>query len=226
MSADRPLLEAIDLGRQSENSHWLLRNASLRVRAAERLALMGPTGAGKTLLLRALALLDPSDAGHVLWRGEEVAAQDIPRFRASVVYVQQRPALLPGTSRENLQAPFRLHAHAQREYDEGRVIELLARCGQPSTLLDRTTMQHSGGQSQSVALVRAVQLDPHVLLLDEPTSSLDSQATRSVEELLRDWVELEPASRAIVMVTHDARQAQRFGTTVLRLENGQLTREA
>ena len=124
------LLEACGVGRLRPGEQgWLLHNVSLEVRGGDRLALAGPSGGGKTLLLRALALLDPLDVGAACWRGQPVAAAEVPAFRRRVAYLHQRPALFEGTVEDNLRLPFSLAVHREQSFDRERALALLATLG-------------------------------------------------------------------------------------------------
>ena len=106
------ILEAIELGRRAPAADtWLLCDVSLRLDPGERVVIVGPTGSGKTLLLRSLTLLDPLDAGRLCWKGTPVSRHMLPEFRSRVVYLHQRPALIEGTVFENLMYPFSFAVH-------------------------------------------------------------------------------------------------------------------
>ncbi len=223
MAERQLLLEAKSLGRRRPNGEgWLFRNVSLKIYTGQRLVLVGRSGAGKTLTLRALALLDPVDEGHVLWRGQTISAKKIPWFRSRVVYLHQRPDAVEGTVEQVLKQPFKLRVHADKRFSRERVISLLQTLGRDESFLGKSGQDLSGGEAQIVALLRALQFEPNVLLLDEPTSSLDSETTQLVETLLNRWV-TQSAERAFVWVTHDLEQAQRVADDVLRIDAGQLT---
>src|SRR6266478_4288314 len=107
MNSAGVLLEAQRIGRFArESRNWLLRDVSLAVRGGDRLAIIGPTGSGKTLLLRSLALLDPTDEGQVLRLNGPISPDSVPDFRRQVIYLHQRPALIEGTVEDNLRLPF------------------------------------------------------------------------------------------------------------------------
>jgi putative ABC transport system ATP-binding protein len=218
-----PLLEARGVGRRNRGSeHWLLRDISLNVRAGERLALVGSTGAGKTLLLRSLALLDPIDAGEVLWRSQAIPPGAVPHFRRSVLYVHQRPALVEGTVEENLRYPFSFKANSDRAFDRDQAIEVLKSLGRDDAFLAKSTRDLSGGERQIVALMRALQLRPAILLLDEPTASLDHATVSALEGLVHAWLAEQPSERAWVWVTHNTDQARRLAAEVLEMNAGSL----
>lgn len=227
MISDTPLLEARNVGRRHRDGRaWLLRRVSLSVRVGQRLAVTGASGCGKSLLLRALALLDPLDEGQIRWQGAPVSGDEIPAFRRQTVYLPQRPALGETTVEAALREPFSLEAHRVRRFDPEWIAERLADLGRDESFLRKQVRDLSGGESQIAALVRAVQLDPPVLLLDEPTAALDAEATRAVERWLDRWLAEAPDARALVWVSHDAAQARRVAGRVLSMRSGRLAEES
>lgn len=221
MDMTSPLLEGESLGRRHPRAdRWLIEGIRLSLSGGQRLAIVGPSGAGKTVLLRCLALLDPLDRGELLWRGRPIRCPEIPQYRSEVLYVHQRPALLEGTVRESLELPYGLKIHRGRRFDPERVVELLEGVGREAAFLEKRVRELSGGEQQIVALIRAVQLDPTVLLLDEPTASLDPQAARGVEQLVLRWFEAGEGSRAMVWVSHDEAQTRRVARTFLAIRGG------
>lgn len=220
------LVEAREIGRREPGTTaWLLYDVSLAITRGDRLALMGPAGSGKTLLLRGLAQLDAVDAGDVLWRGESLAPTAIPAFRSQVIYLHQRSALLTGTVEENLKWPFTLRIFHGRQFDRERVLRFLAAVGRDASFLEKFDRDLSGGERQLVALLRALQLDPAVLLLDEPTSALDCETRNAMESVIDDWQRQMPEERAYLWVTHDAEQAGRVSQQVLFMRDGHLISE-
>jgi len=223
MSGEQSILEARKIGRRSTGaSEWLLQEVSLAVSAGDRLAVVGPSGAGKTVLLRALAMIDPLEAGSLWWRGERVSGSAVPLFRSRVVYLQQRPALVDGTVEDNLRRPFQLGTHRHRRFCRARALAMLESLGRDVAFLAKGHHDLSGGEAQVVALVRALQLDPEVLLLDEPTAALDAATTRAAECWLLRWLDERPATRAHVWVTHDADQARRVAGRAVSIKAGRL----
>lgn len=224
-----PVLAARALGRRpgrGPDAAWIWRGLDLELAPGDLATVRGDTGAGKSLLLRALAQLDPLDEGEMSLHGRDVRDWPPPDWRRRVVYLHQSPVLLPGTVEENLRASFAWKAHADRTFDPDRVLARLEPLGRGRAWLERNAGDLSGGERQIVALVRALDVDPTVLLLDEPTAALDPSATDRLETLVRGWLDDGDGDpRAVLWVTHDEAQARRVGRRRLRLEDGRLREE-
>lgn len=202
-----PLLSALNLGRRVA-ARWQWMQVEFELWPGERVAVVGRSGCGKSLLLRSLAGLDPLDAGQVIFANRTMKDWYIPHYRAMVVYLPQKPALLEGTVKDNFKSVFKLKTHAERRYNRDRVLADLAALGRGQTFLDQPATLLSGGETQIVALVRALQLDPKVLLLDEPTASLDPATTLKAEALINMWMKAHPG-RACLWTSHDPQQMAR-----------------
>lgn len=221
------LLEARGAGRREPNcDHWLLRDIDFDIEGGSRLAIVGPTGSGKTLLMRALACLDSIDTGEILWHGEPIHGDAVPQFRRQAIYLHQRPALIEGTVEENLRLPFTLRIHRQCEFSRERIISLLGHVNRTGAFLERSSRDLSGGEVQIVALLRAIQLQPALLLLDEPTAALDDESMQMIEQLVNDWFEESPSDRAFVWVSHDKEQVARVAGRILAMNDGRLSDQA
>lgn len=216
------MLEGKSLCRKTHEGAALLSDLSFEIRPGDRVAIEGPSGAGKTLLLRALALLDPLDDGEIYWRGRSVSDAAVPGYRRQVAYLHQASALLEGSVEQNLRLPFSLGAYRDLPFDSDRAIGLLERLGRDRSFLDRSKADLSGGERQIVALVRTLQLEPTVLLLDEPTASLDPESASRVADLIDEWADNGDGERAYLWVSHDPEQARAFSNRRLRLSNGVL----
>lgn len=201
------LLSAHDAGRRV-GDRWVWRRLDLRLGAGDRLAVVGPSGSGKTLLLRSLAGLDRLDEGEVAWNGAPIEADGLPGHRARVGYLPQTPALFAGTVADNLRAPFDLAVHAGRTYDPEAARVALDRLGRSRAFLGQAVEGLSGGERQVTQLLRAMQAAPRVLLLDEPTASLDNAATAEVEALVAEFLAAD-VGRAVVWTSHDGAQLDR-----------------
>jgi len=181
-----------------------------------RLGLVGPSGSGKTLLLRSLVQLDGADEGKVKFEGKFFADWSLPLLRTQVIYLPQRPVLFEGTVRDNLQMLFQLSAHRIRRYEGDRISSYLNQLNRSESFLDQAAPRLSGGEAQILGLLRALQLEPQVLLLDEPTASLDPDSTARVEALLEDWRRADER-RACIWTSHDAAQIERVTDAKLDL---------
>jgi putative ABC transport system ATP-binding protein len=178
-------------------------------------ALVGPSGSGKSSLLRLLNRLADPDMGTIHFKGEDVRTLDVLDLRRRAMLVPQLPAPLPGTVSDNVRYGPRLR---EREVD---VNSCLGRAGLARTYADRDAAELSVGEQQRVMLARALALEPEVLLLDEPTSALDEAARDGVERTL---IDLAQAGVAMVLVTHDRGQALRVASKVVELHEGRTLR--
>ncbi|MGL6135768.1 MAG: ABC transporter ATP-binding protein, partial [Planktothrix sp.] len=176
-------LSAINLGRKIQ-SRWVWRGVNLVLSPGLCLGLVGATGTGKTLLMRALAGLDPVDEGEIKLGNRPLTQCYIPQYRSLVIYLHQRPVLLEGTVETNLKMVYDLLVHRQKYYNPQRVENWFLDVGRSPDFLKQSTQNLSGGETQLVGLIRGLQLDPLVLLLDEPTASLDPRTTQQVESLI------------------------------------------
>jgi ABC-type transport system involved in cytochrome bd biosynthesis fused ATPase/permease subunit len=175
-------------------------------------ALLGPSGAGKTSLLRTLVLLETPAAGRVDLDGRDVRELDPRVLRRRVGLVAQRPVMLPGTVAANL-------ALGLVDPQPRRLAHALRATGlEPEAFLGRTAAELSG-EAARVAVARALVRDPGALLLDEPTAGLDHRAAAAVEALI---VRLAARGITVLVVTHDEAQARRVSTRAVRLRDGRI----
>jgi osmoprotectant transport system ATP-binding protein len=199
----------------------LVENISFSVGAGETLVLLGRSGAGKSTTLKLInRLLEPT-AGLVLVSGSAAASQDVTRLRRRIGYVIQEVGLFPHlTVARNVGLLPRLERWPEARVTQ-RVRELLALVGlDPGAYAERYPHQLSGGQRQRVGVARALAIDPPLLLLDEPFGALDP-ITRV--EMQREFGALERRlGKAMVLVTHDVREALLLGTRIGLLEGGRL----
>jgi putative ABC transport system ATP-binding protein len=177
--------------------------------------IVGPSGVGKSTLLRLLNRLADPSAGTVRYRGRDLREHDVLKLRREVGLVPQLPALLEGTVADNVLFGPRL---AKRAAD---VAESLRLAGLDPAFEPRRADALSVGEQQRVMLARTLALEPSVLLLDEPTAALDDTSKAAIERTLRDL--RERLGLSFVLVTHDLDQAARLADRVLVLEPGALS---
>jgi tungstate transport system ATP-binding protein len=187
----------------------ILDHLTLTLSSGSPTLVIGPNGAGKSTLLRLCMGLTVPAGGRITWGGRADAK---PTRRA---FVFQRPVMLRRTTAANV-AYGLTHANCPREKLAARTAELLERVGL-SDLALRPARRLSGGEQQRLALARALARDPELLLLDEPTASLDPAATRSVEEIIRAAAQ---SGIKIVMASHDLGQVRRLAGDVVFMVRG------
>lgn len=208
LSPNNPILCVQNLGRTVEN-HWIWNNLSFQLFPGEQVAVLGASGSGKSLLLRALAGLDPVQAGQIIFQGQPMKSWFMPRYRSQIIYLHQRPALWEGTVEENLQRVYKLGVHHNQVYNRKVILDYLHILHKGADFLQRPIRAISGGEGQIVAFLRALQLSPSILLLDEPTASLDTGTAQSLEALVAVWQRQDP-KRAYLWTSHDRKQLERI----------------
>jgi phosphate-transporting ATPase len=181
---------------------------SFNLEDGECLVVQGPSGSGKSLLLRAIADLDPNQ-GEIMLDGKSRETIPAPQWRRQVVYLPSEP----GWWSDNV---------ADHFSPGGEVIPWIEAMHLPVAIRDRTVQRLSTGERQRLALARALVLHPRVLLLDEPTSGLDSSATHAVEQILKECLRM---GVSILWVTHDPEQARRIAKRCLLVEKGHVREE-
>lgn len=200
-----PRLRAEGLARTVDH-RTLWSDLSFTLESGQCFVLQGPSGAGKTLLLRTLVGLEQLESGRIECFGDDLASTDIPRLRARMILIPQSVRLSGRTVDDVLQAPFELEVHSSRSWNSADARQLVSRFDRDEAFLAAEIDDLSGGERQIVALIRALLLDPDVLLLDEPTAHLDSATTEAVESIILDWVS---DGGAAVWTTHSTDQAER-----------------
>jgi putative ABC transport system ATP-binding protein len=189
-----------------------LRNVSARFSKGVVTAIVGPSGAGKTSLLRCINRLEEPDDGRVLLDGTDIREIDPTQLRKRVGMIFQTPVLFEGGVRANL-------CYGLEGVENSRLVRALDIAGLATSFLERESPALSVGQAQRVCIARALVRDPEALILDEPTSALDMKATKRIEDLL---VSLAEDGLTIIVVTHDLDQARRIASRAVLLDEGRV----
>jgi ABC-type methionine transport system ATPase subunit len=197
----------------------LLDSVDLTVASGAFLNIVGPSGSGKSSLIRLVNRLDEATGGRVEVLGKPITEWPVRELRRRVGMAFQEPSLLGMIVRDNLRLPFQLCGDTPDDIED-RMSESLEDAEVPDAWLDRDDSQLSVGQKQRVALARALISRPDVLLLDEPTSSLDP---RTAERLLDRLVRIrERRHLTMMMVTHRLSEASRMGGDLAVLIDGRV----
>jgi putative ABC transport system ATP-binding protein len=207
------LLQMKDVS-MSFNERTLFSNLSIVLNQEETLGLTGPSGRGKSTILRIAINLIPQTSGEVFFQGENILSYDPRELRRRMILVPQRASMFPGTVEENLQWGLKIHGV---EITKETLIEVLDEVELESRFLSKVAQTLSGGEQQRVALARALLLEPEVLLLDEPTSALDADTQVAIEKTINTII--SERSIGVVIVTHDESQAKRFTTRIVDISD-------
>ena len=209
---------------KSFGDHLVLDDISEHVSPGENVVIIGPSGSGKSTFLRCLNLLEQPTVGTITFAGTEITDPkvNIDAMRRQMGMVFQHFNLFPHmTIMDNMTlAPIQVK-HMDRGEAEKKALALLDRVG----LQDRARaypIQLSGGQKQRIAIVRALMMEPEVMLFDEPTSALDPEMVGEVLEVMK---ELAQEGMTMVVVTHEMGFAREVGSRVLFMADGKLLEE-
>ena len=203
----------------------VLKGINETIHKGEKVVVIGPSGSGKSTFLRCLNLLETPTEGEVWVEGNNITAPktDIDKVRQKMGMVFQHFNLFPHlTVKKNItMAPTTLKLQTEEEAGEN-AMRLLKRIGLEEKA-DSYPNQLSGGQKQRIAIIRALAMNPDVMLFDEPTSALDPEMVGEVLELMK---ELAREGMTMVCVTHEMGFAREVATRVLFMDNGVITEQA
>ncbi|MCX6673420.1 MAG: phosphate ABC transporter ATP-binding protein [Methanothrix sp.] len=214
------LLEISSLGKSIGKAE-ILQGINLKAERGEILGLIGPTGSGKTTLLRLVNLLDEPSSGSILFDGREVSGRperELLAARRRMAMVFQKPVMFKASVEENVSYGLRMRGRVDAMGGRERIKEALAAVGL-SGYESRDANTLSGGETQRIALARALILQPDLLLLDEPTANLDPGSAASIDSLLRN---LAGSRTAVILATHNMQQCRKLARRVAVLQEGRL----
>ena len=205
---------------QEYNKTTLLEGINLKIERRDVLALIGPTGAGKSTLIRIMALLEPPSKGQLWFDGIDIARYGNRKLesRRRMAYVQQKPVVFSMNVFDNISCGLKWR-HIAKNVIRRRVEDALELIGM-SDFRNRDARTLSGGETQRIAIARALVTNPELLLLDEPTANLDPHSVTKVESVLEKII--AEGKTTIVMTTHDMAQGQRLARRIGVIIDGKL----
>ena len=219
-----PLLETADLTLSLDGSRRLFGPLTLCVAHGQVVTIEGPSGTGKSTILRSLAQLEARAHGTIRFHGRPVAAREMAAFRRAVIYVPQASPRFPMTVSESLAHAFEFRSRGPQWFQANHARDLCNQLGLPSDVGDRWLPDLSGGEAQRIALVRALLLEPVMLLLDEPTSSLDAESRDHAIACITKWT--QAGDRSAILVSHDLAPFETLITHRYSLRDGRLHSQA
>ncbi len=210
----------LDRVRKTYDGQTVLDGVSFTVPEGSTHALIGSSGSGKTTLLRIALGLIPMDNGSVRIDGQEIHSCSSQQWANRIGYVPQEGGLFPHlNARRNISLVAELRGW-KRDRIEARLEELRSVTSLDRSLLDKFPAELSGGQKQRIAIIRAVFLDPSVMLLDEPLGALDPLLRRSLQEELKTI--FQRLNKTVLLVTHDLGEAVFFAEQITLLRHGRV----
>lgn len=201
----------------------ILKGINLEVKRGEKIIIIGPSGSGKSTLLRCLNLLEKPNMGKIIFEGKNINFQiNIDEYRQKIGMVFQQFNLFANlTVKENITlAPINLKIKTKEEA-ENDAMKLLKKINL-SNKANKFPNQLSGGEKQRVAIIRALAMNPEIILFDEPTSALDPEM---VEEVLDLMEELANDGMTMVIVSHEMGFAKKIGDRIVFMDNGKIVEQ-
>ena len=210
------ILSLTDISYQVEQRQ-ILNKVNLEVQAGDFLTLTGPSGGGKSTLLKIIASLISPSEGEIIFEGQNQRDYEITTYRQLVSYCFQQPSLFGQTVADNLQFPFVIRNEASSQV---QIEQALTKVNLPTSYLNKNITELSGGEKQRVALLRNTMFLPKILLLDEVTVGLDARSIEIVHQFIKQlWQE---AGLTIIQITHNQAEISQ-AAKVLWLEEGSLS---
>ncbi|MBP8628574.1 MAG: ATP-binding cassette domain-containing protein [Negativicutes bacterium] len=193
----------------------ILKDISFTVQKKEIIALLGPSGSGKSSLLKSINMLNTPSCGQIKYHNNDIQEISPMALRKKIGYVLQKPTLFGNDVMENLKYPCELH---QKVFDINLVEFYLKKVNLKPDILEKKPNELSGGEQQRISLVRTLLLEPEIILLDEVTSALDEDNTLLIEELIK--YENENNELTVIFISHNNEQAKRLAQKVIYMEEG------
>jgi len=204
-----------NLGNKSERAIVV----SGAIQSGDVLVVKGPSGAGKTTLFRILSRLQTGTGGEAFLQRKSWLQIPSTSWRINVHYLAQKPALFDGTVADNLAKPFETRAGGRKKFDIDKAKGLMEQLHLSAELWNQDARTVSGGEASRLAFIRALLINPVVLLLDEPTAALDEPARQALYRVLSGW--LKAADHAALLISHNNDYLQMENIKYLDIKSSQ-----
>ncbi len=190
----------------------------LKINEGEITCIIGRSGGGKTTFLKLLNNMKSKDEGEIRYKNRKIESYDPVQLRREVLMMAQNPVIFSKTIRDNFVKT--LEYNNQAEFSDQKYLRILNKVGLKEKKLEESADKLSGGEKQRLALARILILDPYILLLDEPSSALDSET----EELIIDMVVncIKEKEATLIMVTHSKKIAEKYGDHIITINHGEI----
>ena len=216
------MLRLVDIAK-TFGTRLVLHPMSMEIPVGKTTVLLGPSGCGKSTLLRVVAGLIPPDQGQVFFNDEIVTSQSVQKLRQRMGFVLQDGGLFPHLTAQGNAGLLARHLGWEVSRVNARVEELADLTRLPHDVLNRFPHQMSGGQRQRVGIMRALMLEPDLMLLDEPMGALDPLVRYDLQNDLKEiFCSLQ---KTVLLVTHDLGEADFLGDNVILLKDGRIVQK-
>lgn len=222
-TADAPALIALENVSKAYGGRVALVPTTLAAARGRTTVLIGPSGCGKSTLLRIMVGLIRSDTGRVIIDGEDLRSDNVERLRHRIGYVIQEGGLFPHLTAGRNVALLARFLRRDENWITARMRTLADLVRLPAELLGRYPRDLSGGQRQRVGIMRALMLDPPLLLLDEPLGALDPVTRYELQDELKHIFGM--LGKTVVLVTHDMNEAAYFGDSLVMMRDGRIVQQ-
>jgi putative ABC transport system ATP-binding protein len=209
------LIEVKNLYYSVENKD-ILKDISLDIEREDFISVVGPSGSGKSSLLKILGDLISPSKGSISYKGKEYKEYNPLELRRQLAYIRQEPYLFESTVRDNLEFPYTIR---KTDLEMERIEELFSEFNMPISYLDRDVINLSGGEKQRISIMRSLIFEPEVLLLDEITSALDVENVELVENFIK---KLHDKGICILWVTHNIEQSRKYANKICKVFDGEI----
>lgn len=195
----------------------ILNNITLSIKKGEIISLVGPSGGGKTTLLKCINRLIEADTGTITYQSQNIKTIPPTTLRKNIILVPQESIMFPGTVKDNIKLALTIHGI----HDPKKINDSLTDTGLSLSFLPKNAEKLSGGEKKRVSLARALALTPAILLLDEPTTGIDPKNLETVEKRIINFSKQRQLT--VIWVTHDVAQAKRVSDRIANLKQGIIT---